>query len=134
MVCTWSDSISCSQLTFLLCAAHPQGKKETAKALVKELGSQPDAASMALVELWQNLKPLVTGLATTMTGVKRKSDNGKPTLRPTLQPKCMHAVGGDTSLTSGTLRMPGHIAPPAKKGSAATKTEESGAPWPVLMS
>jgi hypothetical protein len=64
----------------LLCAARPQGKKDTAKALVKELGTQPGAASVALVELWQNLKPLVSGLAATMTGVKRKAENGKPTL------------------------------------------------------
>lgn len=75
--------IQYSRLTHFLCAAHPQGKKETAKTLVKELGSQPGAASMALVELWQNLKPVVTGLAASMTGAKRKVENGEPALRPT---------------------------------------------------
>lgn len=60
------------------CARRSQGKKETAKALVKELGgATPSESAMALIELWQTLKPLVLSLAPSMTGAKRKGENGK---------------------------------------------------------
>lgn len=55
-------------------SSHPQGKKDAAKALVKELGSKPIAPAMELTELWVKLQPVVAGL---VAGAKRKGENGE---------------------------------------------------------